>query len=218
MPGFGGQVPRATSPQSAPIATRSKRATSAVPAPLPGPQPQYVPPGPIVPDPNVTPMPGGSTILPGDPWGPPGQPYADPAVDVIVNLEETQTGRLMVGVGVNSDAGVVGQILLDERNFDWTRLPTSWERLCRRHGLSRRGAAIPHRSGPGTRVQRYLVSFTEPYLMDTPISLSLSGSYFDRIYRDWDEQRVGGRVRLGYQWTENDLSAIARLPRRGRAD
>src|SRR5690606_29170433 len=63
-------------------------------------------------------------------------------------------------------------------------------------------------AAPGTQVQRYLISFTEPYLMDTPISLSLSGSYFDRIYRDWDEQRVGGRVGLGYQWTENDLSAL----------
>ena len=59
-------------------------------------------------------------------------------------------------------------------------------------------------------MQRYLVSFTEPYLFDTPVSLGLSGSFFDRRYRDWDEQRLGGRVSLGYQWVENDLStAIA---------
>jgi outer membrane protein insertion porin family len=44
-------------------------------------------------------------------------------------------------------------------------------------------------------------------LWDTPISLGLSGSFFDRRYLDWDEQRLGGRVSLGYQWTENDLSA-----------
>src|SRR5690606_20106186 len=97
---------------------------AAPPMTIPPPPAQAIPPGPVVPDPNVTPFPGGPQILPGNPWGPPGQPYADPAVDMIVNLEETQTGRLMVGVGVNSDAGVVGQILLDERNFDWKRLPS----------------------------------------------------------------------------------------------
>ena len=47
----------------------------------------------------------------------------DPAVDLIVDLNEAQTGRLMVGVAVNSDAGLIGQILIDEQNFDWQRLP-----------------------------------------------------------------------------------------------
>jgi outer membrane protein insertion porin family len=51
------------------------------------------------------------------------------------------------------------------------------------------------------------VSFQEPYLLDRPISLGLSGSYFDRNYRDWDEQRIGGRISLGHQWVERDLSA-----------
>lgn len=210
MPGFGGTVPRATSPQTAPIGNSGQNAVQPAQfaSPLPGPQPQYLPPGPVVTDPSVTPLPGGSTILPGDPWGPPGQPYADPAVDVIVNLEETQTGRLMVGVGVNSDAGVVGQILLDERNFDWRRLPRSWQDFADGTAFRGDGQRFRIEAAPGTRVQRYLISFTQPYLMDTPVSLSLSASYFDRIYRDWDEQRVGGRVGIGYQWTENDLSAL----------
>ena len=42
----------------------------------------------------------------------------DPAVDMDVVLSEAQTGRLMLGVAVNSDAGLVGQILLDEQSFD----------------------------------------------------------------------------------------------------
>ena len=58
-------------------------------------------------------------------------------------------------------------------------------------------------------MNRYLVSWQNPYFMDQPVSLSLSGSYFDRRFRDWDEQRLGGRVGLGYQWVERDLSAIA---------
>lgn len=213
MPGFGGQVPHATSPQSAPVGYGDRNAVqpaqfAAPPMTIPPPPAQAIPPGPVVPDPNVTPFPGGPQILPGNPWGPPGQPYTDPAVDMIVNLEETQTGRLMVGVGVNSDAGVVGQILLDERNFDWKRLPSSWNDVVDGTAFRGAGQRLRIEAAPGTRVQRYLISFSEPYLWDTPVQLNLSASYFDRIYRDWDEQRVGGRVGLGYQWTENDLSAL----------
>jgi outer membrane protein insertion porin family len=128
-------------------------------------------------------------------------------VDVIISGQETQTGRLMLGVGVNSDAGVVGNITIDERNFDWTRLPTSWEDV--RNGTAFRGDGQRFRidASPGSEVNRYLVSWQNPYWMDRPVSLSLSGSYFDRRFRDWDEERLGGRVGLGYQWVERDLSA-----------
>jgi outer membrane protein insertion porin family len=128
-------------------------------------------------------------------------------VDLDVVLSEAQTGRLMLGVAVNSDAGLVGQILLDEMNFDWTRFPTSWDDFVSGRAWRGGGQRFRLEAAPGTEVQRYLVSFQEPYLWDTPVSLGLSGSFFDRRYIDWDEQRLGGRVSLGYQWTENDLSA-----------
>src|SRR5262249_29171981 len=44
----------------------------------------------------------------------------NPAKDIMSNVQETATGRLMFGVGVNSDAGVVGNVVLNERNFDLT--------------------------------------------------------------------------------------------------
>ena len=133
--------------------------------------------------------------------------YPEGTVDVFIDGTETQTGRLMIGFGVNSDAGVVGNVVVDERNFDWTRLPTSWEDV--RNGSAFRGAGQRFRidASPGSEVNRYLVSFQEPYLFDRPISLGLSGSYFDRNYTDWDEQRIGGRISLGHQWVERDLSA-----------
>ncbi len=56
-------------------------------------------------------------------------------------------------------------------------------------------------------MQRYLVSFQDPYWGWTPLSFGISGSYFDRRFFEWDEQRLGGRVSLGYQWTDRDLSA-----------
>lgn len=136
----------------------------------------------------------------------PSNPYNSlPELPLDVVVQETQTGRFMVGVGVNSNAGVVGSVTIDERNFDWTRIPTSWEDF--RSGTAWRGAGQRFRVEmmPGTQVQRYMVSFQEPYLLDTPVSLSLSGYFFNRRYLEWTEERLGGRVGLGYQLTP-DLS------------
>lgn len=139
-------------------------------------------------------------------------PYSDPSrtADLTIRAEEAQTGRFQFGVGINSDAGVTGSIVIDERNFDWKRYPTSFDDVW--NGRAWRGAGQGFRieAMPGSQVQRYMVSFSEPYLMDTRVSLNLSGYLFDRIYRDWDEQRIGGRVGLGYRLTP-DLSTSVSL-------
>ena len=127
-------------------------------------------------------------------------PGNEPYVVVDVNAEETQTGRLMIGAGVNSNAGLVGNIVIDEQNFDITRLPTSWDDI--RNGTAFRGAGQRFRleAAPGTELQRYTATFQEPYLFDTRVGLSTSASYFTRYFFDWAEGRVGGRVGLGYQF------------------
>lgn len=165
-----------------------------VTAPLPPPQ------GNVMIMPSETPFIPPSAIPPNSILAPP-EPYAD--IDVF--LEEARTGRFMFGVGVNSDAGVTGQIVVDERNFNIMRPPTSFADVV--NGTAFRGAGQGFRfeAMPGSQLQRYLVSFTEPYLFDTPISFSLSGYYFDRRFFDWTETRIGGRMGLGYRIT-HDLS------------
>ena len=163
-------------------------------------------------DPNLPLSPNAPGALPGPIT--PGQvysseplvnPFTDPRVDIYVDVEETQTGRFMAGVGVNSDAGVVGSIVIDERNFDWRRVPTGWNDI----GNAFRGGGQHFRleAAPGSQVQRYLASWQDPYWRGTPFSLGLAGSFFDRRFRDWDEQRLGGRVSFGYQWPRRDLAA-----------
>ena len=127
-------------------------------------------------------------------------PGQEPYVIVDVDAEETQTGRLMIGAGVNSNAGLVGNIVVDEQNFDITRLPQSWDDI--RNGTAFRGAGQRFRleAAPGTQLQRYTATFQEPYLFDTRIGLSTSASYYTRYFYDWAEGRVGGRVGLGYQF------------------
>jgi outer membrane protein insertion porin family len=61
-------------------------------------------------------------------------------------------------------------------------------------------------------VSRYLVSWTDPYFLDSPFSLGVSGFYYERFFDDWDEERGGGRVSTGWQITpEWSVSAALRL-------
>lgn len=202
LPQYGGQAVGATGPSSKPVVAspgaQQVQYSESIPPPAGSAGAPLGFPGNPVP---------GYQLFPEGRFGLPGQPYPQQTVDIFFNGQETQTGRLMLGVGVNSDAGLVGNISIDERNFDWRRFPRNWEDV--RNGTALRGAGQRFRidASPGSEVNRYLMSFQEPYLFDSPISLGLSGSFFDRRFRDWDEQRIGGRISLGYQWVERDISA-----------
>jgi hypothetical protein len=79
--------------------------------------------------------------------------------DVLITVQETNTGSLLFDVGVNSDAGLTGSIVLNERNFDLMRPPTGLEDLL--NGAAFRGAGQELRieAVPGTLLQRYSVGF-----------------------------------------------------------
>ena len=187
-------------------------------APAPGPGFQPLPGQPAAAPYAGQPFPG-QPVFPGQPGAvpdfAPDQPLqvfpgTEPYVMVDVDAEETQTGRLMIGAGVNSNAGLVGNIVIDEQNFDLFRLPRSWDDI--RNGTAFRGAGQRFRleAAPGTQLQRYTATFQEPYLFDTRIGLSTSASYYTRYFYDWAEGRVGGRVGLGYQFAfAPDLSVNA---------
>jgi outer membrane protein insertion porin family len=141
-------------------------------------------------------------------WSPQGDPL-DPTlrqprqgeVDLIYELTEAQTGRLMFGVGVNSSSGLVGSIVLSEQNFDLYRPPRSFQDFI--DGTAFRGGGQRFRleAIPGSQVSRYLASWTDPYFLNTNYSLSLSGFYYQRFFNDWTEERAGGRISVGYPIT-----------------
>ncbi len=96
----------------------------------------------------------------------PAQPARPPAPtpagnDVLATVQETVTGSLLFGVGVNSDGGLTGSVILNERNFDIRRVPASIDELL--NGTAFRGAGQELRSEavPGTQLQRYNISFRE---------------------------------------------------------
>ncbi len=111
---------------------------------------------------------------------------------------------------MNTDLGVAGQIVVEERNFDIRKFPRNFSDLF--NGAFRgNGENFRLELMPGNRVQRYSVNWTQPNLFGySPWSLSIGGFLFSRIYRDWEEQRLGGRGMLGYQITQ-DLSFSTEL-------
>ena len=105
----------------------------------------------------------------------PAIPFPANYADVDIYVTETQTGRINFGGAYNSDNGIVGQFIIDEKNFDITRFPRSLRDFT--DGTAFRGAGQTFRLElvPGANVQRYLVSFAEPYLFGTDYSFSASG-------------------------------------------
>jgi outer membrane protein insertion porin family len=172
--------------------------------PTQGPQPAVeTPRGTYAPGPIFSPS---SPFYDGPPDG--GDQTMQP-IDLNIMAQEAMTGRIMLSVGVNSDAGLLGSVTLDEQNFDWTRIPTSWEEI--RNNTAWRGAGQRFRlqASPGTQIQQYMVDFSDPYLFHTPVNLGLSGYYYTRIFNEYTQQQLGGRVALGYQFTPDFSGVLA---------
>jgi outer membrane protein assembly factor BamA len=106
----------------------------------------------------------------------PGAPGREPR-DILVDVQEQPTGSLRFGLGVNSDAGLTGGTVLNERNFDILRPPGSFAGLF--SGSAFRGAGQEFRieAVPGTRLERYTASWRAPFLFGTPNSLGVGPDF-----------------------------------------
>jgi len=135
-------------------------------------------------------------------------PTADPAVaDILVRVEETETANLILGAGISSNSGVLGNISVVQRNFDIADWPKSNQEFWRGEAFRGAGQTAQIVLEPGTELQRYRVDFRDPHVFDTDFSFSTSLFYFDRVRDSYDEQRVGGHFGFGRELRE-DLRAF----------
>jgi outer membrane protein insertion porin family len=88
--------------------------------------------------------------------------------DLLVQVQEKRTGALNFGAGFSTIESLLGFVELTQGNFDITNWPT----------FTGGGEKFRARVQYGTQEQNYLLSLTEPYFLDQP--LSLGGDLFYR--------------------------------------
>lgn len=114
--------------------------------------------------------------------------------DANVIVVEGKTGQVMVGAGVASDSGLIGQFRYDQRNFDISDVPENWKELLLGEAFKGAGQHFSVSASPGTIQSSFSVSFTESYLYDKPISLQTKLWGYERRFESYDEERLRGLV------------------------
>jgi len=125
--------------------------------------------------------------------------------DLLVEVVEGERGTVSLGLGWNSDLGAVGNISLHLYNFDALDLPESWRDFLSGGAWLGGGQELLLSLSPGSEYSDYYLTWTEPSVMDSDYSLSLSGFLRNYFWEDhYRETRAGGSVtvgrRLGSGW------------------
>ena len=110
---------------------------------------------------------------------------------LIVKVTEKPTGEVSFGAGFSSVELLTGNITLGERNFDLEKLFTTFPP---RGG----GQKARFQAALGFRSQSLNLSFTEPWFLDRPIRLDVSGFYNGASYISefYNQQNYGAAIGL----------------------
>lgn len=128
--------------------------------------------------------------------------------DVLVELEEGNTGSIGFGASASSDGGVVGSISLVQRNFDLYDTPDSWGEFFSGRAFRGAGQSFAINVMPGTDVSTYSISLAEPYLFESDYSGNGILSIRKREYDEYDEDRRTGTFILGHRLGERWVASM----------
>ncbi len=125
--------------------------------------------------------------------------------DVLIEVAEKNTGALGFGAAVDSDAGVIGQITLTQRNFDLYDTPDSFGEFFTGKAFRGAGQTFNIAIQPGTEVSNYAIALSEPSLLGTEYALGGSAAFRQREFDEYDEDRFTGIASMsrafGERWT-----------------
>lgn len=125
--------------------------------------------------------------------------------DLLVQTKETNTGRLSFGVAAGSDSGLIGTISLTQRNFDVMDTPDTPGEFFSGRAFRGGGQTFSLNLSPGTEVQEYTISLSEPALLDSDYSGSAGGGFRSREFDQYSQELLGGSAsigrRFGNLWT-----------------
>lgn len=117
--------------------------------------------------------------------------------DVLIEVEETNTGSFSIGVVAGSDGGFNGRIGLEQKNFDVGDWPDSAGEFFSGRAFRGAGQTFKIEALPGDQTEVYSISLSEPYLLDTNYSGSGYVFYSNREYDEYDEERYGAKFSVG---------------------
>ena len=108
--------------------------------------------------------------------------------NLIVGVEERNTGQFTIGAGFSSVESLVGYVEVYQGNFDLFKWPT----------FTGAGQKFRLKAALGTLRQDYEVSFTEPWFLDRKLALGVDLYYREiGFYSDlYDHRAAGGKVSL----------------------
>ena len=129
--------------------------------------------------------------------------------DVVVQVREARTAEFLVGFGVSSSSGLLGNVSFTQRNFDILNWPTSWRELTSLQAWKGAGQTFRIVAEPGLELMRFRVEWFQPYLFDRPYSLGVKAFYFTRGRESYDESRAGGVVSVGHRFKNRWYGELA---------
>ncbi len=114
------------------------------------------------------------------------EPTGDPAkMNIDIEVKEKSTGRFSIGAGYSSVDQLVLMGQISEDNF---------------LGL---GDRLSFSANTGSSSRLFDLSFTNPHINDSPLSLGIDLFNLEREYTDYTKNSKGGSIRLGYPlWEE----------------
>lgn len=116
--------------------------------------------------------------------------------DILVEVKERNTGSVNFGIAVGSDSGVFGEFSVTQRNFDVADVPESFSELIAGRAFRGAGQQFNMVFRPGDEIFQYALSLTEPHFLESDFALSTAGSFRNRQYQNYDEERLTGSLGL----------------------
>lgn len=133
------------------------------------------------------------------------KPGSDPMqrAKVVVDVEEMPTGKLVLGAGISSRESFTGSVQLSQRNFSGHDWPEDWKELITGGAFTGGGQKLNVSLSSGSKSQNFKFDFLEPWFFDKPVRVGFGGFYKTYEWNRYDEERLGGYLKLGKQLFNN---------------
>ncbi len=117
--------------------------------------------------------------------------------DLLVEVDESQTGSLNFGLMAGSDSGLIGNISLNQRNFDVADWPESWSEFWQRKSFVGAGQQFTMAFQPGDEIFNYEIGLTDPKFLDSDYSLGGTVGWRQQQFNDYTQETFFSRVSVG---------------------